>query len=327
MRTVELSLIVPVYNSEQYVEKCVRSIQAQSYQNWELILVNDGSKDNSGAICDALAKDDERIRVIHKENGGASSARNLGIDHASGAFVTFVDADDWVGPDYCAHLMEEDLSKPMVICGFVNVFGQTMKPTKVDTKQSYSLLQFKNQYEDLKLQNNPVAKRYIRELIGEQRFDTQRAVSEDLLFNLDYYDKCDMITYLPYADYYYIANPNSAIHTFKEQYFSDFLAQYHRQKVFFSGEAGCNAEHYVNKVLCTNMFFLMRRLCCSKNANWRELLISWLNNEEFKGALQRRYPDMPIWHRIAVYLCRLGSPSLIKLFFVLKNKLVSLTES
>ena len=95
----KISVIVPVYNVEQYLERCVDSIINQTYTNLEIILVNDGSTDNSGKLCDELAKKDERIRVIHKENGGLSDARNRGIDEAESDLVGFIDSDDYIDSD------------------------------------------------------------------------------------------------------------------------------------------------------------------------------------------------------------------------------------
>ena len=89
-----ITVIVPVYNILEYLPRCVHSITAQTYQNLEIILVDDGSTDGTGALCDELAAEDRRIRVYHKENGGSSSARNLALKHASGEYVGFVDSDD-----------------------------------------------------------------------------------------------------------------------------------------------------------------------------------------------------------------------------------------
>ncbi len=97
----KISVIVPIYNVEQYLKKCVKSIQNQTYKNLEIILVDDGSPDNCGKMCDEFAKEDNRIKVIHKENGGLSDARNAGIEIATGEYVTFIDSDDWVSEDYC----------------------------------------------------------------------------------------------------------------------------------------------------------------------------------------------------------------------------------
>ena len=100
----QISVIVPVYKAEKYIESCVSSILAQSYRDFELILVEDGSPDRSGEICDVLAKTDDRITVIHKENGGAATARNAGLDVAKGEYIAFIDGDDMVHPQYLKYL-------------------------------------------------------------------------------------------------------------------------------------------------------------------------------------------------------------------------------
>ena len=94
----KISVIVPVYNTEKYLHRCIDSVLAQTFTDWELLLIDDGSKDTSGSICDKYAAKDKRIRVFHKENGGVSSARNLGRDYAQGEWVTFVDSDDYIEP-------------------------------------------------------------------------------------------------------------------------------------------------------------------------------------------------------------------------------------
>ena len=95
-----VSIIVPVYNAEPYLRRCVDSVLAQSFTNWELILIDDGSTDRSGIICDEYALEDNRINVIHKVNGGVSSARNMGLKMARGTWVTFIDSDDTIGENY-----------------------------------------------------------------------------------------------------------------------------------------------------------------------------------------------------------------------------------
>lgn len=91
----KISVIVPVYNTEKYLHRCIDSILAQTFTDFELLLIDDGSKDNSGTICDEYAAKDSRVRVFHKENGGVSSARNLGLDNAKGEWISFVDSDDY----------------------------------------------------------------------------------------------------------------------------------------------------------------------------------------------------------------------------------------
>lgn len=136
----EISVIVPVYKAEQYLKRCVKSILEQTYQDFELILVDDGSPDNSPSLCDEWAKNDNRIHVIHKENGGASSARNAGLKEATGNWVTFADSDDWL--DKTALKTLYDLAKkynvPMVIGGMRVV--QKYTDTKTTAKQDAVVL-------------------------------------------------------------------------------------------------------------------------------------------------------------------------------------------
>ena len=99
-----ITVVVPVYKVEKYIDRCVTSIINQSYKNLEIILVDDGSPDNCGKICDDYARKDERIKVIHKENGGLSDARNAGINIAKGKYITFIDSDDYIKYDYVEFL-------------------------------------------------------------------------------------------------------------------------------------------------------------------------------------------------------------------------------
>ena len=102
-----ISVIVPVYNAEKYLQKCLDSILEQTYQNLEIIIINDGSTDNSGQICQEYEKQDDRIIYIEKENSGVSDTRNAGLDRMTGTYVTFVDSDDWVEPNYIKFLYEK----------------------------------------------------------------------------------------------------------------------------------------------------------------------------------------------------------------------------
>jgi glycosyltransferase involved in cell wall biosynthesis len=119
----KISVIIPVYNTEKYLQECIDSVLSQTFTDFECILVDDGSPDNSGKICDEYAKKDKRIRVIHKENGGVSSARNAGLDIAQGEWIIFVDSDDWVDEKYLEFLYDNAIKNnvDVSICG-VNVF-------------------------------------------------------------------------------------------------------------------------------------------------------------------------------------------------------------
>lgn len=118
-----ISVIVPVYKAEQYLDKCFQSIVNQTHKNLEIFLVDDGSPGNAGAICDCWAERDDRIRVIHKKNGGTGQARNVAMDLARGEFLAFLDCDDYISPDMYAHLLSiMDEETDIAECGFVEVF-------------------------------------------------------------------------------------------------------------------------------------------------------------------------------------------------------------
>lgn len=121
-----ISVIVPVYNAEKYLRKCVASIRAQTYRNLEIILVDDGSCDRSGELCEAFALEDSRIVVIRKENGGVASARNAGLDAMHGDYVGFVDADDWIDPEMYEVLLQRMIAENAQIscCGMAIVTGE-----------------------------------------------------------------------------------------------------------------------------------------------------------------------------------------------------------
>lgn len=141
MNDGKISVIVPVYKVEPYLDKCVSSIVNQTYKNLEIILVDDGSPDRCGAMCDAWARQDSRIRVIHKENGGLSDARNAGMAVATGALLGFVDSDDWIAPDMYQQLYEhmaEDNSD-IAACGVEMVWGDGC-PSRRLTKEGSCVL-------------------------------------------------------------------------------------------------------------------------------------------------------------------------------------------
>ena len=201
-----LSVIVPVYNAAPYLRDCVDSLLAQRFADYEVVLVDDGSKDGSGAICDELAGKDPRVVALHKENGGACSARNCGIDHARGEFIVFVDGDDLVTDEHLEHLMESDAD--MVVTG-LQKFGAkngTEKPARRDDFGIDELAAHWNTPPEMNyLYCYPVSKRFRTRILWEHgiRFDESLFFSEDMCFNMDYYCYAESFTELPYADYKY----------------------------------------------------------------------------------------------------------------------------
>lgn len=201
-----VSIIIPVYNTSQYLSACIESVLNQSYSDFEMILVDDGSTDGSGRICDGFAEKDRRVVVLHQKNEGVSSARNRGIDNARGEFIVFVDADDLVTDVYLEHLMESDAD--MVVAG-IRKFGannDTSIPARRDDFGIEGLATHWNTPPEMNyLYCYPVPKRFRSRILREHgiRFDESLFFSEDMCFNMDYFCHAESFTELPYADYRY----------------------------------------------------------------------------------------------------------------------------
>ena len=188
-----ISVIVPVYNCIDTLERCVQSILAQTVPDWELLLIDDGSEDGSGAMCDRLAARDARIRVFHKPNAGVSSARNLGLDNAAGDYVVFCDSDDWVEPDWCGKLYRATEANPgcLPVCNYYRSLpsGEVVNfaeacanlPEHIPKADFFSL----NRQELLGIPWNKIFRRGILE-DQRIRFQPELPLGEDLMFVLDY---------------------------------------------------------------------------------------------------------------------------------------------
>ena len=199
-----ISVIVPVYNAEAYLHHCVNSILIQSYTDFELLLVDDGSPDRCGAICDEYAAKDCRIRVFHKENGGVSSARNLGLEQAQGEWVTFVDSDDWLAEECFESLMSAD-DADLVVGSCMRSSG-----TKLQVVDNWydktTVPDFLNDYLDKLLLRTPWGKLFKRSIIVENNihFDEKLRFGEDTLFVFQYLCYCDSIAAVSYCGYNYL---------------------------------------------------------------------------------------------------------------------------
>ena len=184
-----ISIIVPVYNTEKYLHRCIDSILIQTFTDFELLLIDDGSKDRSGEICDEYAKNDSRVRVFHKENGGVSSARNLGLDNAKGEWISFVDADDYLNDDSLS-ILSQNLDVDLIIASYEEYYEGTVKNNQcglLDVKISSrsDKKHFFFQYMHTGILKCIWGKLYHKRIIKAIRFDTNMRFGEDTLFMLD----------------------------------------------------------------------------------------------------------------------------------------------
>lgn len=214
MEDPKISVIVAVYKAEAYLHRCVDSLLAQTFQDFEILLIDDGSPDNSGKICDDYAKQDARIRVFHKENGGVASARQCGIDHARGEYTTHVDPDDWVEPT-----MLEDLYKKAKEVDADMIWGDFYLEYKDETKyekQQPSSLNVKNVLSDIFINKLRISLcgRLIRTSYYKNNyifFPLDIKYGEDNCVLIKLLCKVKRLSYLPHAYYHYDlhSNPNS----------------------------------------------------------------------------------------------------------------------
>lgn len=209
-----ISVIVPIYNVELYLPTCLESILSQTYQDLEIILVDDGSPDNSGRICDEYAKKDSRISVIHQKNAGQSGARNTGLDMARGEYVTFVDADDYIESDAYEILMTEvaRTNVDILLFGHNLIKDCNERDTKSKKHEIKSTILGSDElwYEVFGNLNNAVwNKLYKRELIGRKRFKLGLFHGEDLLFNLEYINECSSALLISLPLYNYVKREGS----------------------------------------------------------------------------------------------------------------------
>ena len=212
--TPKISVIIPVYNTEKFLHRCIDSVLAQTYTDFELLLIDDGSKDSSGTICDEYAEKDSRVRVFHKENGGVSSARNLGLDNAQGEWVTFVDSDDYIEENFLKSF-EGNLDADLVVGNMIekgpqgnllkNIPSGYHHPLKKALEGNLTKLAFQSACEKL----------FRGSLIKNLRFDESMIIGEDHYFMLRYVYIAKSLRILEkgnakgcFSHYIYISPPN-----------------------------------------------------------------------------------------------------------------------
>lgn len=207
---MKFSVIIPVYNAEKDLCQCIDSILNQNHDDFELLLVNDGSLDSSGAICDKYAKTDSRVKVFHNKNMGASAARNYGISKAEGEYIVFVDADDYVSSDYLSEFAKYDAD--CIVCGFKAFDGLDF--VQVPKTYGYSGPQEIINYIEGDLWASylraPWAKAIKRELVvsNDIKFTPELTFAEDALFCMDCFFHCQTLQMIDMIGYFYKAHEN-----------------------------------------------------------------------------------------------------------------------
>jgi glycosyltransferase involved in cell wall biosynthesis len=237
-----VSIIVPVYNVERYLHRCIDSILAQTFSNFELILINDGSTDKSGTICDYYANKDKRVKVVHMTNGGVSKARNMGLELAQGDYLMFCDSDDYVEANWCndLYLTIKHGRKVLPVIGVrvVNAIGDGKKES-IKAFQQKMVLKNNRYFELYKigLSASLWCKIYDRKIVEDNSvyFDINVNRGEDLLFNLSYILHVDSIISIPTIGYNYIhSNENSLFNGYRKDLSEINVMVYYAWKEYFN---------------------------------------------------------------------------------------------
>lgn len=333
-----ISVIIPVYNVENYIEKCLETLINQTYKKLEIILIDDGSSDNSGNICDKYQKEDSRIKVIHKKNEGASEARNVGIEQATGKYLAFVDADDYI--DYTMlekmyNQIKQDNAQ-IVFCGYsrINDIGiekenfLDIEKYPKDKTILYSLIgALPNDKNDIIIGTSVWICLYDLNIIKSNNifFKSQKIyMSEDILFQIEYLEHVKKVGLIKEPLYKYRYNENSLSTKYKKDRFE-------KQKVLYREEKRVLEEKGIyNKEVQTRLdrTFLMKIKSCikgevkmnnDKTKNKISNIKNMLNDDLVREVL-KRYPiyKLPLESRILTYLMRYKQVHI--LYYIYKMK-------
>lgn len=222
-----VSIIVPVYNSEKFLNRCIDSILAQTYQNFELILVDDGSTDSSLKMCNIYSKNDKRIKVITISNSGPSVARNIGLSKAKGELIQFIDSDDYIDQHMINSMVQAiGYEFELAMCGYYTIYRDKKEINTLESgnfHQNYIVDNFGYLYKNMFVQYlwNKI---YLAEIIRKNnlKFDTSTKRGEDLLFNIEYFRKCNSVSIIYEPLYNYICyNENSLTKKYNNTLFED----------------------------------------------------------------------------------------------------------
>lgn len=278
-----ISIIIPVYNVENYVAKCIESVIQQTYQNLEIIIIDDGSTDNGYQICEQYAKEDKRITLIHQENGGLSYTRNKGIKLAKGRYIGFVDSDDVISPhmyEFLHRALIQDKSK-ISICNCVcfdndePIFDLKYQSKKLTTLESLEELLI-----DKKITNHAVDKLYSKELFEEINFPLSRKY-EDIFTTYKLFLKTETISYLECNLYGYYQRVGSITGEYNKNTTKDFIAAINeRYNKLYNYHQDLNPYLDMNKVNSVLRYFLdivrFKRIDVLKDKEYKSLLYNEL---------------------------------------------------
>lgn len=297
-----ISVIIPVYNVEKYLPDCLESVLKQTYTDLEIILVDDGSTDTSGKICDEYGERDSRIQVIHKANSGVSDARNIGIEQAQGEYIGFVDSDDLLHPCMYEYLHRaiEEYEAEIASCDYLPFLdGETV--SEADLKEEYCLAKVENREQylhnflDINFVHYVVKSLYKKGLLEKLRFASGKRV-EDVIFNGELSSMLQKRAVIKNRLYFYRLRQGSIMHSSPEVFLEHIAAMEHNIKHFEERESTDFVQKYVEYVMSLILTKRVeRRICGTINGR--------VNKESFKAfcCLYDKYGSSQKTHLLARY--------------------------
>ena len=319
---MKFSIILPVYNVEKYIRKCLESVVKQSYTDYELIVVNDGSKDNSGAICDEFSKKYSNITVLHIPNGGVSHARNVALSKAKGEYVWFIDSDDYLEPDSLQLLAtyvdaHTDLDLLIFDANVVDEEGKHIEKLESNLPCEKAF-DFDSQRKLLFANTSLWNRIYRMDIIKNEAlaFEEKITIAEDLLFNYKYLLKANKIYYEKYALYYYVQRQNSAMTGAGKnkdvQKVFELLIQYYKEKELYTkyrDEIEYLAIYHYYLVTCIRMIRSgVQKECVT--------VAKWFKEQHINRIFGNKYVrQMALKHIVLILLLRLRCYKIISLLF------------
>lgn len=302
-----ISVIIPVYKVEEYLDKCVSSVIEQTYKNLEIILVDDGSPDNCPKMCDDWAKKDNRIKVIHKKNGGVSSARNIGIKESKGKWITFIDSDDWVETTFIYDLYRVSINEKcdIALSGYNRVVGVNSEEINANGELTkYTPLEFLTNVLNPQTGFGFCHMKLIRtECIKNVRFDEELKVTEDAFFNLQLVDNINNVCLLNKALYNYRINENSVVKKFDSKYPDKYLKGIKVIKNYLFKKYDDNIKQNYYNFVVYHVMLIAVNYCYSDNINnKRKSLIDICKIDEFKEGIKKsNYNYISLTRKITLF--------------------------
>lgn len=323
-----VTIIVPVYNAEKYLCQCVESIINQTYDNLEIILVDDGSTDDSSTICDEYANKDSRVRVIHKRNGGVSSARNVGLDGANGVYVAFVDADDYIELDLVAKAYEAitasgaDLLKFGVYEEYYATTGQLVGSKAFSPKNfladNKEIIKAKAVELELVPLFGYMCNSFYRNCkLNSTRLNPKIKVNEDFDFNIRYINNISCVQGIDYCGYHYAKRANESVSTSTNPtYYQDHIRKITGFLKLYQGVQN------MPKVVRSNVFWLYTRFMYSAIARAdvkcrMSVIKTIVQDDNYKLFRETEFSHLSIKQRLMVGVLQSGSPIILSILVYL----------